>query len=55
MDETDYEYSEFTMYDLGQAVAHLTIQAQALGLSVRKFRSFDRDAVTAELADGGRG
>lgn len=50
VDETDYEYSEFAMYDLGQAVAHLTVQAQALDLSVRQFRSFDRDAVEALLA-----
>jgi hypothetical protein len=26
------EYSEFSRYDLGQAVAHMTLQAQALGL-----------------------
>lgn len=45
VDESDYEYSEFAMYDLGQAVAHLTVQAQAQGLSVRQFRSFDRDAI----------
>lgn len=49
VDETHCEYSEFAMYDLGQAVAHLTIQAQALGLSVRQFRSFDREAVEAQL------
>jgi nitroreductase len=49
IDETDYEYSEFAMYDLGQAVAHLTIQAESMGLSVRQFRSFDRDAVEALL------
>lgn len=49
VDETDYEYSEFAMYDLGQAVAHLTIQAEAMGLSVRQFRSFDRDAVETLL------
>lgn len=49
VDETDYEYSEFAMYDLGQAVAHLTIQAEAMGLSVRQFRSFDREAITDEL------
>lgn len=47
--ETDYEYSEFAMYDLGQAVAHLTIQAESMGLSVRQFRSFDRDAIEALL------
>lgn len=49
VDETDCEYSEFAMYDLGQAVAHLTVQAQAMGLSVRQFRSFERDAVETSL------
>jgi nitroreductase len=47
--ETDWEYSEFALYDLGQAVAHMTVQAQALGLSVRQFRAFDRDGVAAEF------
>ncbi len=45
VEDSDWEFSEFSHYDLGQAVAHLTIQAQALGLSVRQFRAFDRDAV----------
>ncbi|MCZ2850492.1 nitroreductase family protein [Modestobacter sp. VKM Ac-2978] len=46
---TDWEYSEFSHYDLGQAVAHMTFQAQALGLSVRQFRAFDRSAVAEEF------
>jgi nitroreductase len=46
---TDWEYSEFSLYDLGQAVAHLTFQAQAFGLAVRQFRAFDRAAIAAEL------
>jgi nitroreductase len=46
---TDWEYSEYSLYDLGQAVAHMTLQAQALGLSARQFRAFDRAAVTAEF------
>ncbi|MEV4131919.1 nitroreductase family protein [Dactylosporangium sp. NPDC049742] len=46
---TDWEYSEFALYDLGQAVAHMTVQAQSLGLFVRQFRAFDRDAVTADF------
>lgn len=49
VDTTDWEYSEFAHYDLGQAVAHLTVQARALGLFVRQFRAFDRDAVEAEF------
>jgi nitroreductase len=47
---TDWEYSEFSLYDLGQAVAHMSLQAEALGLSARQFRAFDRDGVTAEFA-----
>jgi nitroreductase len=47
---TDWEYSEFALYDLGQAVAHMTFQAQALGLSVRQFRAFDREGIAREFA-----
>jgi nitroreductase len=46
---TDWEYSEFAQYDLGQAVAHLTLQARALGLFVRQFRAFDREGLAAEF------
>jgi len=48
--DTDWEYSEFSLYDLGQAVAHMTLQAQALGLSARQFRAFDRPGMAAEFA-----
>lgn len=47
---TDWEYSEFALYDLGQAVAHMTVQARALGLQVRQFRAFDRTGLTDEFA-----
>ncbi|AEV83626.1 Nitroreductase [Actinoplanes sp. SE50] len=47
--DTDWEYSEFALYDLGQAVAHMTFQAQALGLFVRQFRAFDRGGLAAEF------
>src|SRR5499427_7638404 len=50
VEDTDWEYSEFSLYDLGQAVAHLTVQAQALGLHVRQFRAFDRAGLAAEFA-----
>lgn len=46
----EWEYSEFSLYDLGQAVAHTTLQAESLGLSTRQFRAFNRDALTAGLA-----
>ena len=47
---TDWDYSEFAEYDLGQSVAYMTIQAQGMGLHARQFRGFDRDAVEQELA-----
>jgi nitroreductase len=50
VEDTDWEYSEFAHYDLGQAVAHLTFQARALDLFVRQFRAFDREAVATEFA-----
>lgn len=43
------EYSEFAEYDLGQAVAHLTIQAHTMGLACRQFRAFDLEALHSEL------
>jgi nitroreductase len=36
-------------YDLGQAVAHLTFQAGALGLHVRQLPSFDGPSLHADL------
>lgn len=49
VEDTDWELSEFSHYDLGQAVAHLTLQAQALGLGVRQFRAFDRPGLAADF------
>jgi nitroreductase len=49
VEDTDWEYSEFSLYDLGQAVAHMTIQAQVLDLSVRQFRAFDRAGLAEEF------
>jgi nitroreductase len=48
--DSDLQYSEFARYDLGQAVAHLTVQAHLLALSVHQFRAFDRDGLAAEFA-----
>ena len=50
VEDTDWEYSEFAHYDLGQAVAHMTFQAQAMGLYARQFRAFNRTALAAEFA-----
>jgi nitroreductase len=49
VEDTDWEYSEFSAYDLGQAVAHMTFQAAAMGLAVRQFRAFDRAALAEEF------
>lgn len=47
---TDWEYSEFARYDLGQAVAHMTVQGLTLGLAAHQFRAFDREALATEFA-----
>jgi nitroreductase len=49
VEDTDWEYSEFSLYDLGQAVAHMSFQAQSLGMHVRQFRAFNREGLTAEF------
>lgn len=36
-------------YDLGQAVAHLSVQATALGLSVHQMSGFDAGALLSDL------
>ncbi|MEU8972840.1 nitroreductase family protein [Streptomyces monashensis] len=50
VDETQLLYSEFADYDLGQAVAHMTVQAQAMGLAAHQFRAFDLEGLTKELS-----
>lgn len=52
VDGSELEYSEFAQYDLGQAVAHMTVQASAMGLVVRQLRAFDRAALAAEFGVG---
>ncbi len=49
VDDTTMEFSEFADYDLGQAVAHMTLQAQALGFASRQFRAFDLARLTEDL------
>ncbi len=41
--------NEWASYDLGQAVAHLSIQAQALGISVHQMAGFDRTGAHEKL------
>ncbi|WEO99679.1 nitroreductase family protein [Streptomyces sp. FXJ1.172] len=47
--DTQLLYSEFADYDLGQAIAHMTVQAQAMGLAAHQFRAFDLEGLTKEL------
>lgn len=39
------DFSDYAEYDLGQAAAHVTIQARSLGLETRQFAGFDHDGV----------
>jgi len=41
------------VYDTGQAVAHLSVQAEHEGLAVHQLGGFDRDRVAALLAAPG--
>jgi nitroreductase len=49
VDTSEIEFSEFADYDLGQAVAHMTLEAQALGLACRQFRAFDLETLAMDL------
>ena len=49
-DEGEGGYKPFhAEYDTGQAAAHLTLQAHAMGLRAHQFGGLDKDAVAAEL------
>lgn len=43
-------FSDYAEYDLGQAAAHLTLQAHAMGLFAHQFAGFDHERLT-ELLD----
>ncbi|TDO68610.1 nitroreductase [Kribbella sp. VKM Ac-2571] len=49
VEDTDWAYSDFADYDLGQSVAHLTLQAHAIDLACRQFRAFDLESLTTDL------
>jgi nitroreductase len=38
-------YSDYALYDVGQAAAHLTLQARAMGLHAHQFAGFDHEAL----------
>lgn len=48
-DEDAPAYSDYALYDVGQAAAHLTLQARAMGLHAHQFAGFDHEALTEEL------
>lgn len=43
----DPEGADYARYDLGQAAAHVTLQARAMGLHAHQFAGFDHPAVAA--------
>lgn len=43
------QWPTYSFYDLGQAAAHLSVQASLIGLRVHQFAGFDHAAVGAEL------
>jgi nitroreductase len=47
---SEFLYSEYAQYDVGQAAAHLTVQAQSMGLAVHQFAGFDHDRVAQRFA-----
>lgn len=43
-------YSDYALYDVGQAAAHVTLQARAMGLHTHQFAGFDHEALADDLA-----
>lgn len=48
-DDKGWRGADYALHDLGQAAAHLTLQARALGLHAHQFAGFDHEAVHDEL------
>lgn len=47
--ETGVAERDLRLYDLGGAVAHMSIQGEALGLHARQFATFDRAGLSREF------
>lgn len=45
----DVKDPDYARYDLGQAAAHVTLQAVAMGLHAHQFAGFDKDGAAAAL------
>lgn len=49
-EDGEWGYKPFhAEYDTGQAAAHLTLQARAMGLHAHQFAGFDKDGLAADL------
>ncbi|RYB95792.1 nitroreductase [Nocardioides oleivorans] len=49
-DEVDAPaFSDYALYDVGQAAAHLTLQAHSMGLLAHQFAGFDHEALAGAL------
>lgn len=48
-DDPRAKMSDYAKYDLGQAAAHLTLQARAMGLHAHQFAGFDHAALAEAL------
>lgn len=42
-------YSDYALYDVGQAAAHITLQARTMGLHAHQFAGFDHEALATDL------
>ncbi len=49
VDDGGFKGESTACYDLGQAAAHLTLQAVAMGLQAHQFAGFDKEAVAQDL------
>ena len=48
-DDPDHGCAGFATYDVGQAAAHLTLQARAMGLHAHQFSGFDHARLATEM------
>ena len=48
-DDGGFKGAHFACHDLGQAAAHLSLQATAMGLHAHQFAGFDKEAVAQDL------
>ena len=48
-DEDAPAYSDYALYDVGQAAAHLTLQARSMGLHSHQFAGFNHEALADDL------